>query len=223
MVGNSESVTLTIASFAWVSDFEVTFITNNPLGDNFNSFYKAMPSARLLSSNINLNYQFKLEMTETAIQSILPSSDHAGALSLSNPAENPSFIRSVYTTLPYNYHYFGLIMTLLMFVIYFVKAVVSVPQSDDQGELVSHIFLLRCGGVIFSLAYMEYIDYCYGFLSPDLPWLNIVTASMAASADLSPNSYLLFYENMTIASSYFTALCLLGGALLLMLLVGWRW
>lgn len=152
-------------------------------------------------------------MTENAIQAILPSSDHMGSLSLSNPAENPSFIRSIYDQTTYNYHYFGLILMLLMLVIYFVKAAVSVPQSDDHGELMSHIFLLRCGGIIFSMAYVEYMDYCYGFLSPDFPWLNNLTASLAASADLSPNSYLLFYPNMTIASSY---LC----ALLLVILIG---
>jgi hypothetical protein len=140
-------------------------------------------------------------MTESAIQSILPSSDHTGSLSLTNPATNPSFIRSLYTQLPYNYHYFGLVVTLLMLVIYFIKAAVSVPQSDDQGELISHVFLLRCGGIIFSKVYMEYIDYCYGFLSPDLPWLNLITSSIAASPDLSPNSYLLFYANMAIPNT----------------------
>lgn len=117
--------------------------------------------------------------------------------------------------MPYNYHYFGLVVTLLMLVIYFVKAAISVPQSDDQGELISHVFLLRCGGVIFSLAYMEYIDYCYGFLSPDLPWLNLLTSDLAASADLSPNSYLLFYSNMTIASTYLSALCLVVALILI--------
>lgn len=52
------------------------------------------------------------------------------------------------------------------------------------------------------------MDYCYGFLTPDFPWLNNLTAPLAASADLSPNSYLLFYPNMTIASSYLSAFLL---------------
>jgi hypothetical protein len=158
-------------------------------------------------------------MTESAIQSILPSSDHTGSLSLTNPATNPSFIRSLYTQLPYNYHYFGLVVTLLMLVIYFIKAAVSVPQSDDQGELISHVFLLRCGGIIFSKVYMEYIDYCYGFLSPDLPWLNLITSSIAASPDLSPNSYLLFYANMAIPNTYLSALCLVIALIAILLAI----
>ncbi len=159
-------------------------------------------------------------MTETAIQAILPSASHMGSLSLSSPADNPSFIRSVYTQMPYNYHYFGLIVTLLMLIIYIVKATVSVPQSDDQGEIISHVFLLRCGGIIFSLTYMEYMDYCFGFLSADLPWLNLLTANLAASADLSPNSYLLFYPDMTIASSYLSALCLIAALIITLAVIG---
>jgi hypothetical protein len=67
MVGNNGSVLLTIYSYQWINEFEVDFITNNPIGDNFNSFFKAMPAARLLNeqqashhrllgSNMNLNY-----------------------------------------------------------------------------------------------------------------------------------------------------------------------
>lgn len=81
------------------------FITNNPIGADISSFINTMPSTRLLynqetrllAGSINLNYLFKLDMTESAIQAILPTATHLGALSLSNPADNPSFIRSVYT------------------------------------------------------------------------------------------------------------------------------
>lgn len=48
MVGNSVSITLTIISYYWVRNFELVFITNNPLGPNFNSLFKSMPPARLL-------------------------------------------------------------------------------------------------------------------------------------------------------------------------------
>lgn len=123
-----------------------------------------MPSMRLLQgketdrllmgTNVDLNYQFKLEMTESSIQAILPGSSHSGSLSLKSTASDPEFVRSIYSQVTYNYHYIGLILTLFMLIIYIVKATVSVPDSDDQGEIVSHIFLLKCGGVIFSLAYV---------------------------------------------------------------------
>lgn len=95
MVGAGNVATqLTIYSYEWVSQYEVDFITNNPIGANLSSFIKAMPSTRLLlgketrllADGVNLNYQFKLDMTESAIQAILPDATHLGALSLSNPA-----------------------------------------------------------------------------------------------------------------------------------------
>lgn len=57
-----------------------------------------MPVKRLLqSTNVDLNYEFQLEMTESAIQAILPSSTHTGSLSLKSLADDPSFVRSLYS------------------------------------------------------------------------------------------------------------------------------
>lgn len=64
------------------------------------------------------------------------------------------------------------------------------------------------------------MDFCFGFLSPDLPWLNQLTAFLTASADLSPNSYLLFYDDMTIASSYLSSLCLIFVLIITLALIG---
>jgi hypothetical protein len=97
---------------------------------------------------------------------------------------------------------------------------VTVPNSDDQGEIISHIFLLKCGGFIFGLAYMEYLDYCYGFLSADLPWLSNFTLSLSSISDLSPNSYLLFFANMTLASTYLGALCLVALIAVILIVIG---
>jgi hypothetical protein len=74
---------------------------------------------------------------------------------------------------------------------------------------------------MFGLAYMEYIDYCYGFLSADLPWLNTFTSFMSSNSDLSPNSYLLFYSNMTLASTYLSALGLILLITIILLIIGY--
>ncbi len=114
----------------------------------------------------------------------------------------------------------GMILTILMLVIYFIKATVTVPNSDDQGEIVSHIFLLKCGGIMYSLVYMEYMDYCVGFLTADLYWFNNLTNSLSYRFDVSPNSYLLLYSNMTLASTYLSALCLITLIALVLFLIG---
>lgn len=46
--GNGTSVQLTIYSYSWISEYELNFITNNPIGANFSSLFKKMPTARLL-------------------------------------------------------------------------------------------------------------------------------------------------------------------------------
>lgn len=48
MVGNSASIQLTILTYYWVGNFELVFITNNPLGSNFSTLFKKMPAARFL-------------------------------------------------------------------------------------------------------------------------------------------------------------------------------
>lgn len=74
---------------------------------------------------------------------------------------------------------------------------------------------------MFSLAYMEYMDYCYGFLTADLPWLNTLTSYLSSNSDLSPNSYLLFYSNMTIPSTFLSALIIISLIALVLLLIGY--
>jgi hypothetical protein len=72
-------------------------------------------------------------MSENAIQTILPSSSHSGSLSLKSIADDPTFLKSVYSQTTYEYHYIGFAVTIYMVIIYLIKAAVSVPKSDDQG------------------------------------------------------------------------------------------
>ena len=49
MVSTNGSLQLNILSFQWPNNnYEIYFYTNNPLGSNFNTFLKTIPSMRLL-------------------------------------------------------------------------------------------------------------------------------------------------------------------------------
>ena len=74
---------------------------------------------------------------------------------------------------------------------------------------------------MFGLTYMEYMDYCFGFLTADLPWLNTFTSFLSSSSDLSPNSYLLFYSNMTLASTFLSAFGLISLLAIILLAIGY--
>ena len=47
--GNGTSLKLNIYSYRWISQYELNFITNNPIGANFNTLFKKMPVARLMA------------------------------------------------------------------------------------------------------------------------------------------------------------------------------
>jgi hypothetical protein len=68
-----------------------------------------------------------------AVQSIFPDSTHLGSLSLKYDTSNPEFYASVTKLQSSHLYLIGLLITLFMIVNYFIKAVVSVPQSTNQG------------------------------------------------------------------------------------------
>lgn len=79
-----------------------------------------------------------------------------------------------------------------------------------------HIFAIKSLSIALYPTFGEYVNYCYGFMTADLPWLNAWLGNMLSdSADYSPMGYELYYENMTIYSTYWLALAvfLLGLAL----------
>ena len=54
----------------------------------------------------------------------------------------------------YYYHVFGIIVTVFLFVIYSVKALFTTPHSYDKGQIIPHIFALKCGALIFFPNYL---------------------------------------------------------------------
>lgn len=60
-----------------------------------------------------------------------------------------------------------------------------------------------------------YINFCYGFTYVDFPWLNdFFSFTLSNLSDKTPLSFLMFYNNLNIASTYFLALIIFAGVML---------
>ena len=81
------------------------------------------------------------------------------------------------------------------------------PYTKERGSIIPHILSVKCASLILYPTYSEYINYCYGFMTADLPWLNKYFGTvMGNSRDVIPNSYLMYYSNLSLVSTYFLAL-----------------
>lgn len=87
----------------------------------------------LVGSNVDLNYEFKLFMTEQAIHDILPNLDHLGDLYLESPLSEPEFYKSYVEKKNYFYFLIGLSITVLLVLIYIVKITCLVPKTPNKG------------------------------------------------------------------------------------------
>ena len=57
----------------------------------------------------------------------------------------------------------------------------------------------------------EMYQFCYGFTFIDIPWLNkFIGAYLANQADYVPNSYVMFYYNLSTVSTYSLPLIIFG-------------
>lgn len=65
-----------------------------------------------------------------------------------------------------------MVVTVVVLIKYSVKACYTVPNSLNLGHIIPHIFALKAGALILYPTYIEYINYCTGFMTADLPWLN---------------------------------------------------
>ena len=123
-------------------------------------------------TNIELNAKFQLTMDQAIVLTLLPTSLHGGDLYLSYNAHSPEFIASAISIFDYNYHYFGIVMAIYLFVFYFAKGVVIDVKGKDKGQLIAHILLLKTPVLMLYPTYAELIDYCQGFMMADMPWIN---------------------------------------------------
>lgn len=76
----------------------------------------------------------------------------------------------------------------------------------NLGHIIPHIFALKAGAMILYPTYREYINYCTGFMTADLPWINDILGEIFGNdADYTPSPFKVFYMNMNMGSTYFLA------------------
>lgn len=198
---------LTITGVKWLADrVTLIFYTNNPL--TIDEKNMRMPfSRRLLASPTLLNSFTRLKISETTKTSILPTYPVSGPLTLSYDLDNPEFYSSyMYQNSSFLLEITGALFVLILFVKYSVKALITVPESLNPGNIIPHILAFKVGAILLYPTYLEYVQFCSGFMYADFPWLNSVFGeAMANESDLSPMGYRVFYVNMNIASMYFLA------------------
>jgi len=105
-----------------------------------------------------------------------------------------------------------------MILFYSAKAVV-LPKEKNNGYLIAHVLYMKCPALAIYPAYAELINYCYGFMMADLPWLNYYFASeLSVPTEIIPSPYRIFYVSMSLASTYLLPIALfalLGTVLLI--------
>jgi hypothetical protein len=102
---------------------------------------------------------------------------------------------------------FGAFISAVLFAKYLLKALITAPKSANIGNIIPHIFAFKVGALFLHPTYMEYINFCSGFMFVDFPWLNKFFGTyLSDPRDKSPNIYSFFYTNMNIASTYLLAL-----------------
>lgn len=109
----------------------------------------------------------------------------------------------------------------MLFLAYIIKAIATATESDDKGEIIPHIFAIKCAALTLYPTGGEFINFCYGFMMADLPWLNqIIGDSISEPSDFTYPPYRLYYVNMNFASTYLFAFTLYAFAWFISFLIG---
>ena len=145
-------------------------------------------------------------MDESTVLTLLPASTHGGTLFLSYSSSNPEFVASTLVVYDYKFHYVGIVISVYLIIFNLLKGVVLDPNGKDKGQLTAHILFLKTPALMLYPTFVELIDYCAGFMFADLPWLNNYFAAILSDPlDSAPSPYLLFYNSLSIASTYLLA------------------
>ena len=151
-------------------------------------------------------------MTEATKNLILPNYPQSGRIALSYDLDSAEF----YTTfIKYQGNFMleaiGIIFVVILFIKYSVKALATVPESLNPGNIIPHILAFKVGALLLYPTYLEYVQFCTGFMSADFPWANQALGEVFANPDdTSPVSFLIFYVNMNVGAMYFVALLVIA-------------
>ena len=164
---------------------------------------------RVLAEVDPLNSKVEFVINKEAINQFYPSLVVDRDVELQYRLDEPHFYRSVIKEKNEYFFIFGYIVSIFLVLHYLFKILVSVPQTQNQGEIIPHILLLTAPAIVFYPSLSEYLNYCAGFTLLDFPWLNGVFAeSLTDTSDTAPPGFLTFYTNVNLASTYLLAFCI---------------
>jgi hypothetical protein len=147
-------------------------------------------------------------MKKEVINQLMPSLDTNNKdLILSYRLDNPEFYKSVLQKQKQYYWLFGMMVTVLIILLYFIKVCCTVPTTKDAGEIIPHVLLMKVPAMVIYPSFGGYINYCYGFSMVDFPMFNsYFSETLTQQLDRSPPSYKMFYNNLNIASTYLVSI-----------------
>lgn len=84
----------------------------------------------------------------------MPNISIKGPVSVNYSLEEPEFYTSYLKTQPEPlYFLIGLIITVVLFIKYSIKALKTVPNSPNHGHIIPHIFAIKTGALILYPTY----------------------------------------------------------------------
>lgn len=159
------------------------------------------------------NFKVSLEMTQSAVNTILPNLYQTGDLVLDYSLDEPEFYMSVMRNTDSDAGYFmfyGYTVIAVLLINFMVKTYKQPsPQNSHHwtGEVLGHVLAFKCIALFQYPITMEFYYFCFGFMVLDLPWLNFYTGqTFGERSDFVPKQLALFYYNLNLASTYLLAL-----------------
>ena len=107
----------------------------------------------------------------------------------------------------YFYYIFGWTVTGLIFTVFLIKSLIIRDLKNDKGSIIPHILAMKCGALALFPTYSEYVNYCWGFMLADFPWMNSTIGEILAEpTDSIPSPFAVFFTNLNLGSTYSLAM-----------------